>query len=497
MYKKIMIMSIAAMSLWFMGCDDYDTFTTDRSATLQFSTDQVVFDTLITTRPSATKTLAVYNHGDKGVRIREVRLASGAASPFRINIDGQDMSRTAYNRVTDFEVRRRDSIMIRAEVTVPEWNSDEPQEVSDRLILTLESGVEQSVALSVVGQDAFYLNARTLTQDTTLSARRPILVSGWLTVAENVTVTMEAGTRLLFHDDAGMTVNGCIVANGTLEKPVVFRGDRIDHIFDYLPYDRLPGRWQGITLTTKSAGNILNYADIHGGTYGIICALPGEGETAVPITDDTPARLTLTNSLVHNTKGVGLLLYDTRAEIANTEISNALGRCVDLVGGDVTFTFCTIAQFYPLDANRGDALHIANVADGKYHALRRADFINCVITGYADDVVMGDWIPEDMLPEGVSQAEANYHFLHCFMATEIPSSEDFQSCVYDDPANECAHDKNFLLMDTHALLYDFTPVEGSHIRGIANPAYITSWPYDRRGRTRSPNANPNAGCYEN
>ena len=56
MYKKILIMSIAAMSLWLTGCDDYDKFTTDRSAVLQFSMDKVVFDTLITTCPSATKT---------------------------------------------------------------------------------------------------------------------------------------------------------------------------------------------------------------------------------------------------------------------------------------------------------------------------------------------------------------------------------------------------------------------------------------------------------
>lgn len=496
MFKKFLIMTVAAMSILFIGCDDYDTFTTDRSAVLQFSTEQVVFDTLITTIPSATKTLTIYNRGDKGLRVRSVSLARGAASPFRLNVDGQDLSRTADNRATDFEVRRRDSIMVRMEVTVPEIGADVPQEVSDEFIVQLESGVEQRVTLKVVGQDAFYLVGRTLEQDTILTARRPILVRGWLTVAEGVTVTMEAGTRLLFHDDAGMTVNGRIVVNGTLEKPVVFRGDRTDHIFDYLLYDRLPGRWQGITLTTKSSGNLLNYADIHGGTYGIICALPGEGEAAVPITDDTPARLTLTNSLIHNFKGAGLVLYDTRAEIANTEISNTLGHCVDLVGGDVTFTFCTIAQFYPLDANRGDALHISNVLDGQYHALHRGHFINCVLTGYADDVVMGEWIADNLLPQGVSQAEANYRFQNCFLATAIPAAEEFVACVYDDPNGEFAHDKNFQLMDTHALQYNFSPVEGSHLRAIGDPTYITAWPTDRKGRDRSPNALPNAGCYE-
>ena len=489
-------MSIAAASLWLTGCDDYDTFTTDRSATLQFSRDEVVFDTLITTVPSATQTLTVYNRGDKGLRIREVRLAGGAASPFRLNIDGQDMSRTADNRATDFEVRRRDSIMVRAEVTLAEVGSDEAQTFSDQLVFTLESGVEQRVQLSVVGQDAFYIHQRTLTDDTTLTARRPIVISGWLTVAEGTTVTMEAGTRLLFHDDAGLMVDGRIVADGTMEKPVVFRGDRTDRIFDYLPYDRLPGRWQGITLTAKSTGNYLNYADIHGGTYGIICALSEDADATVPLTDDSPLRLTLTNSVIHNIKGVGLELANCRAEVANSEISNTLGHCVDLLGGNATFTFCTLAQFYPLDANRGNALHIANVRDGSYHALRRGDFLNCVITGYADDVVMGEWADAATLPSEVSEAEANYHFQNCFLATEIPVAEEFEACVYDNPQAELAHEKNFLLMDTHALQYDFSPVEGSALRGIGNPAYINAWPTDRRGRVRSPNALPSAGCYE-
>ena len=103
----------------FLACDDYDSFTTDRSTTLSFSRDTIAFDTLLTTIPSSTQTLTVFNHADKCLRITDVWLEGGAASPFRINIDGQDMSRSADNHVTDFEVRRRDSLIVRAEVTLP------------------------------------------------------------------------------------------------------------------------------------------------------------------------------------------------------------------------------------------------------------------------------------------------------------------------------------------------------------------------------------------
>ena len=79
-----------------------------------------------------------------------------------------------------------------------------------------------------------------ITKDTTLTPRRPIVIYDSLVVAKDVTLTLEAGTQLLFHEGAGIDVRGRLVAHGTLEQPVVLRGDRTDHIFDYLTYDRLP-----------------------------------------------------------------------------------------------------------------------------------------------------------------------------------------------------------------------------------------------------------------
>ncbi|MBQ2499539.1 MAG: hypothetical protein II523_05955, partial [Bacteroidales bacterium] len=189
MYRKLMIFIIAAMGVVLIACDDYDTFTTDRSSTLTFSSDTVRFDTLLTTVPSSTKTLAVYNHGDRGLRINEVRLEAGASSPFRINIDGQDMSRTVDNRATDFEVRRRDSIIVRIEVTVPEQVDDSIAQIKDVLHFTLESGVQQKVTLVVSGRNAYFLQACTLTADTTFTAGRPIVVYDSLVVAPNTTLT--------------------------------------------------------------------------------------------------------------------------------------------------------------------------------------------------------------------------------------------------------------------------------------------------------------------
>lgn len=495
--------------LFLVACDDYDTFTSDRSAVLRFDRDTVTFDTLLATVPSTTKVLSVHNLGDKGLRIREVRLELGAQSPFRVNVDGQDMTRNADRCLTDFEVRRRDSIIIRLEVTLPESGTDLPQPVSDALLFTLESGVCQRVALVAAVQDAIFLQHSVLTADTTFAASRPIVVRDSLVVGEGSTLTLAAGTQLYFHDGAGLTVRGRLVAQGTAEQPVVFRTDRTDRMFPYLPYDRLPARWQGIRIAPTSYENELAGIDLHGANYGIQCDAPAN-------LSDKRTKLSLTNSQIHMIGGIGLSTTDARVVAVNTEVSNTLGHGVYVCGGDVSFTHCTLAQFYPLDANRGQALYISYDDSLGFHPLERADFLNCVVTGYADDVIIIPQLNRNLLPSDHSDMSINYVFDHCFLATVVPESTReadyaarFVDCVYEDKdangtsqgtntsnESDTSHEKNFLLFDTHAFLYDFTPVAESRIRGVADATRASLFSLDRLGRDRMADGKPDAGAYE-
>ena len=473
-----------------VACDDYDTFTTDRSSVLTFSSDSIVFDTLIATVPSSTKTLIVYNRGDKGVRINEVRLNGGHASPFRINVDGQDISRTADNRATDFEVRRRDSIIVRIEVTVPEQVNDDITKIDDALTFTLENGTLQHVSLIVSGRNGFFLKGTTLTADTTFTSRRPIVIYDSLVVAPDVTLTLEAGTQLLFHDKAGLTVHGTLVAKGTLEAPVILRGDRTDHMFDYLPYDRMPNRWEGLVFTSESHDNRLDYLDLHSGSYGIRCDSAG--------TD--MLKLQLVNSLIHNVGEHGLELRHCRSEVFNTEISNAQGHCAYIVGGDAQFIHCTLARFGAFAYYGGQAVNITNQDSIGFFALDRADFINCVVTGYADDAVLIPSLNREEMPSAVADLPINYHFIHCFLTTEVPEDElyadRFVNCRTDSLEADINREKHFQVIDGHNFLYDFTPVEASPIRGVALPTYSALYPLDRYGRSRTADGAPDAGCYE-
>ncbi|MCR5819692.1 MAG: hypothetical protein K6F94_01905 [Bacteroidaceae bacterium] len=490
--RKAKFVILWVFALLIVACESYDDFTADRAATLSFSTDSVRFDTLISTVPSATKTLIVYNHGDKGIRISQVALGRGADSHFRVNVDGQDMSLSAENCVYDFEVRRRDSIFVRIEVTVPELDSDDIQQLEDVLVFTLESGVRHRIVLTAGGQNAYFLRGKIIRNDTTFATNLPIVVYDSLVVEQGSELTLKPGTQLLFHEGAYLRVKGKLTACGTLDSAVVFRGDRTDHMFDYLPYDRLPARWEGIEIDAGSRDNRMEYVDIHSAKYGIVCRGNSDELSSFTLTDTIQSpHITVVNSRLHNIGGMGIDCHDAVIVVQNSEVSNTLGNCVNLIGGVSQFTHCTLAQFYPLDAQRGNALFFTDSIAAS--PIRLCDFNNCVIVGYAEDELMGDVNLE-------GPTAANFHFRNCYIATvETDMPERFIGVVYDkydEETHPISGSDNFILVDTHNFLYDFTPKDSSMIRGTADPLLSRPLPTDRLGRNRFADGAPDAGCYE-
>ncbi len=460
------------------SCDDTTSFTTDRNALLSFSTDTVRFDTVISTVGSGTRQLMVYNRNADGLRIASVRLGRGASTPFRVNVDGSYLDPGSGARAYDFEVRTGDSIRVFAEVTMPDNGQDAPVALADTLIFALESGTEQHVILTAVGQDAYMWRGKVIETDTLLEAGRPVVVYDSLSVKEGATLSMAAGVQLYFHEGAGLWVHGRVVAQGTAARPVVFRGDRTDRMFDYLPYDNTPSRWEGIRLKATSTDNRLDYVDIHSASYGIAC---DSSSTDV-------VKLTLENSVIHNVGGEGLGLYHCRASVGNTQISNTLGHCVAVVGGWAEFVHCTLAQFYPWDASRGDALYLANKWLALDYPLQHAHFLNCLVTGYADDVVTGN------IEDG--NGDVDYFFGNCVLRTVRAEGDSarFAGVVYEKKDGEGTGQEQFLLFDTENFLYDFRLKDVSAARDKGAPEWAGRYPADRLGTDRL--AAPDAGCYE-
>ena len=474
MIKKLALLYISILSVFLVSCNEDADFSSNPSLRLEFSCDTVSFDTLFTEVMSPTAKFVVRNRNENSLRISSVQLCGGEDSPFSVLVDGQ------YGTMMhDLEIRAKDSIYVLASVNIDRNGEDIPLMVKDSLLFTLESGVQQSLLLLAYGRDVDFLHGCNIHADTTFVAGHYVVYDS-LVVLPGATLYLEPGTTLYFHDKAFMKVNGCLKAEGTVAAPVVFRGDRTDRMFSYLPYDHIPGQWDGVVFTSTSNGNSLAHCDIHSANYGI----------RVEQGDSTQHRITIESSKVQNFHGNALELVMARATVANSLFANAQGNCVKVVGGDVSFVHCTIANFY-VWRQRDVALALHNSIDGAPAPLRRALFANCVIAGSKGDELMGNltaW--GDTIPNAV-----NYRFENSLINTVDAADSCFLNIRYDSLEVSPFGKEHFRLIDHDVFDYDFHLTAESTARGLATDEYIESLPVDIDGVPRTAGA-VDAGCFQ-
>ena len=488
------------LGLWMMAsCADDESFSSSKADLLSFSTDTVKLDTTFSNVPTPTKTMWVYNRTNKGLRCSNIRLEQGNQNGFRVNVDGTYLGQTSGYQTRDVEIRKGDSIRVFVELTSPKQQSNEPQKVEDNLVFTLESGVQQKLALHAVTWDADLKENGVevksgeevvLGEKDEEGYQMPIVIYGGIKVAEGGTLRLPAGATIYFHENAGIEVAGKLLIEGTAEEEVTLRGDRIDHMFDYLPYDRTPGQWQGITLKPSSHNNEFSFADIHSAYNGVMIEADenvgeevneneGEDVGEQPLVQ----KLSMKNSTIHNCQGYGMSVKYAKVQLENCQISNTLKNCLYVLGSDVEVNNCTFAQFYPFDGNRGSAI-------GFMAPMEKLDVKNSLVTGYADDEVV--WTPVDGKP-------LNFTFDHCVLRTEEMTSDEykdkFTKIVYEDVKDEEKKfgENHFRLLDTDNLIYDFRLSKTSAAIGTADP--ITALPADRYDKPRD-KEKPDVGCFQ-
>lgn len=470
----------------FTACMKDDDYTVSANDRLVFSKDTVKFDTIISGLPTKTYSFAVYNHADKAIRIPHIRLGKGADSPFKVQADGAALQGGA---ASDFEIARKDSMIVYLMANVPESGSVDPTDYQDELIFTTEAGVEQKVVLTASGQDVETLRALRIGQDLTLDSPLPYHVYDSIVVEKGATLTLAAGTRFLFHSKAELIVRGKILIKGSVNQPVVMRGDRLDNMFENQPYDRTPGLWGGVTIKGDSFDNQITYADIHSASYGI----------RIDSTDVTKRALTLENSIISTVTNHALDVRMANVFVGNSQITNAGGDCLHMRGGDVTLIHSTLGRFYVFTGGYGHALDFANYDGDARLPIQKLEVSNSIITGYQEDELMGD-------SSTVHANDAfNYLFSHCLINTPRPTGLEnhFINCLWDvknkdvDKADEqIIRDKNFSpAFNTDHLLFYFELDEKSKAIGTADMTITQQYyPLDRLGRPRGDA--PDMGCYQ-
>ncbi|MFZ6051244.1 hypothetical protein [Halocola ammonii] len=373
------LFTVALMAALLTNCRK-ETFITDSSAKLAFSTDTVLFDTVFTSVGSVTKTLKVYNNNDDRIKISSIQLAQGSDSPYRINVDG-----ISADFHEDVEIAANDSMFIFVEVTIDPTKVDLPFVVEEDILFNT-NGNDQKVNLAAWGQNAYFYgssNALTVLPDGEVwNADKPHVIYGVVAVDSANTLTINAGTQVHVHANSGLYVyKGSLNVNGEFGNEVVFQGDRLEPL-----YSDEPGQWGfssggqtigGIYLFQNTASSV-NYAIIENGIIGLHVDTVGSA---------TENALTLTNTKIRNMSAIGLFAKRSRISGYNNLITNCGQACgAFTLGGEYKMDYCTFANYWPFDSRQDPTFVMSNFFTDANDNLQVKQFTetrfrNCIMYG--------------------------------------------------------------------------------------------------------------------
>ena len=484
------------------------------TGSLQFSKDTVYLDTVFTNIGSSTYNLKVYNKSDDDISIPAVRLALGETSNYRLSVDG--IAGKSFNNI---EVLAKDSLFIFIESTIDINNFTNPNGTylyTDQIEFDAGSNL-QKVELVTLVQDAIFIYpdldnttkvVETLTLDIggelvetelqgrellptelTFTKEKPFVIYGFATVPNGETLTIEAGSRLHFHENSGIIVsNGASInVNGAysndrdlLENEVIFEGDRLEPGFS-----QVPGQWGTIWLLDGSVDNTINYATIKNSTIGVL----SDGNP-----DEANDKLTITNTQIYNSSSFGVLGRNTSISGENVVINNSgLSSFAGTLGGKYNFTHSTIVNYWDNGFRQFPAVllnnfvldedNVATIAD-----LTEANFNNCIIYGNDNPEILLDEIED-------ASVVFNFKFTNCLIRFE-DNSNNFTGVNYDfnDTAkyegNIFNEDPNFKDVEFNELIIG----DDSAANGQGLSSFATQIPFDILNVNRT--SLPDLGAYQ-
>lgn len=468
--KSVVLVLLTVLFIVVLSCRK-ETWNTDPNFKLEFSNDTILFDTVFTTIGSTKRQITIYNKSNEPVKIQSVMLSGGAGSSFSLNVDG--VSGHAFK---DIEIGAKDSIFIFAKVTINPNNQDLPLIITDSVNLLINNNM-QSIKLVAWGQDAYFYNNFIIKGNLELKPNKPHVFYGSLTLDTLANLTIPAGTQLCFHYGAKFIccTGSKIISNGTLNNPVVFRGDKYGN---YKPnIDTISGQWKGVYMEKGSGPHKFNFTHIKNSYIGLYID---------SIANSNPT-LTLHNCIISNTTEYGVLSNNSSIIAGNTEFSNCGGYLLALYGGDkYDFRNCTFANYWKYEGRKTSSVMISNKKRGNEgyvnSFLNNTFFGNCIIMGSRMEEIA--FLKDDATPFDLK-------FRNSLLKTTLneAKSDIFVDCIFNEDAKFVNTEKSNFQLDSLSKAIDIGSLQ------IINESELDI-SKDMLGNSRQMHGNPDAGCYE-
>ena len=206
MKNRHIILILSLLLFAVQACRKINPISDDPNQKLSFSADTILFDTVFTTLGSATHQLRIYNTYKEDLKISSIRLLGGEASPFRVNLDG-DNDIEFYDKV----IPANDSLFAYMRVTIDPNDLNTPFVVEDELEF-ITNGNSQTIKLLAWGQNAIYIVADKVVniggvpypyhivadslQTTVWTSERPYVIYGYALINSYGTLRIEQGAHV-------------------------------------------------------------------------------------------------------------------------------------------------------------------------------------------------------------------------------------------------------------------------------------------------------------
>ena len=479
-YSLIAIIYIVTTIIIVFSSCDRNIFTKDPADKLILSADTIKFDTIFTSIGSATKYFIVKNSNEKkSIIIDKIFLAKGSLSKYKLNIDGESSNMSASN----IELAPGDSIFIFVMVNI---NPTADDMVEMDSIIFVSNNNQQNVKLVAFGRNVHLIDGQVIENDTIWTANRPFLIYNSVLVAPNVTLTIQAGTQIYFHNTSGMLVQGTLKVQGNINNRVLFTGDRLEQY-----YAEIAGQWGsteitqegqkytilgGVYLMAGSKNNEICNADIKNSLIGLradTCVTPGIPTVIL-------RNVNVENSQIAGLYAQGAFVYAENCVFANSGTYNV--ACA--LGGQYYFYHCTLADYW---GGLGDSpqlmfnnYYISNQTV-IHRDLEMAYFGNCIIYGKKKNEISFDY---------KEPAQMNLMFENCLIKYEDTTFLKKNGIFIGNIFNKDPKFKN----TGHP--YDYELDSLSAAKDVGNLEIGLKIPLDQLGNSRTSDNKPDLGAFE-
>ncbi len=340
-----------------------NSFITSPDARVTISADTLKYDTVFVTAGSTYRAFTIINDNNQKLRLSSIKLMGGAASVYKINVDG-----TSGTQFNNLEIEANDSVYVFAQVNVNPSAVNLPFILRDSIEITY-NGNKRIVQLEAWGQNAHFFRDKVVAANETWNNDLPYVILGSLLVNLNQTLTINKGCRIYVHADAPIVVNGTLLVNGLKDTAdrVYFRGDRLDE-----PYKDYPASWPGIFFQASSKDNVFTYAVIKNAYQAI--GLQDPSPNANP-------KLILNECVIDNAYDAGIISLNSSVRARNCLITNCGKNLLLAKGGDYQFTHCTVVTYANRYIDHKDPVLTLTNSANNVTANLTATFRNCIFWG--------------------------------------------------------------------------------------------------------------------